>query len=103
MQAVAQNTVALQHQKESVHAYEDQLREQFDRLVKEHQARADSGLAAIATKTTKHAEDMVNYELERQAVILQKLVSAESHIQLVFYYPQIDFYLYNRCKRLWKE
>jgi hypothetical protein len=61
-------------------SYEDQLREQFDRLVKEHQARVDSTLATIATKTTKQAEEMVNYELERQGIILQKLTQAENHI-----------------------
>lgn len=66
-----------------MHAYEEQLRDQFDRLVQEHQARADSVLASIATKTTKHAEETVNYELERQAIILQKLVLAETHILLL--------------------
>lgn len=65
--------------------YEAQLREQFDRLVQEHQARADSALAAIVTKTTKHAEEMVNYKLERQAVILQKLVAAKSHILAIIH------------------
>lgn len=65
--------------------YEAQLREQFDRLVQEHQARADSALAAIVIKTTKHAEEMVNYKLERQAVILQKLVAAKSHILAIIH------------------
>jgi hypothetical protein len=61
-------------------SYEDKLRAQFDRLIQEHQARADSALASISAKTTKHAEETVNYELERQAIILQKLTLSEQHI-----------------------
>jgi hypothetical protein len=85
-----QNTTSLQQQKDNMRTYEDQLREQFDRLIKEHQARADSALAIIATKTTKNAEEIVNYELERQALVMQKLASYEQHIQnrgfLFFYF-----------------
>lgn len=63
-------------------AYEDQLREQFDRLIKEHQARADSALALIASKSTKNADEIVNYELERQTLVMQKLMSYEQHIRI---------------------